>query len=138
MASPLVPLMAAQCRLAMPKTGCYGTHSSPGKHPCCHEKSVPTPQNSAPRAPMCPMHEGMLPKSCSMAATSCCAITEREPVSRRAMKPEQKSGDQKFAVQVMATDVSSLLSPRSRPERRARPGLRYEKPVLELKTDQRI
>jgi hypothetical protein len=73
-----------------------------------------------------------------MAATSCCAIAEREPVSRRAMKPERKSGKQKFAVQVVATNVSSFLSPRPGPERRVRPGLRYEKPVLELKTDLRI
>src|SRR5512147_942994 len=136
MASPLVPLMAAQCRLAMPKTGCHGAHSSPGSHSCCHGKSVPTPQSSAPRVPMCPMHEGMLPKPCSvMAATSCCAIAEREPTSRRAMKPERNSSDQKFAVQVVATNNSSFLSPRPGPERRARPGLRYEKPVLELKTD---
>ncbi len=138
MASPLVPLMAAQCRLAMLKTGCHGAHSSPGNHLCCHGKSVPTPQNSAPRAPICPMHEGMLPNSCSMAAASCCAIVESEPTSRRAMKPERRSGDQKFAVQVVATNASSFLSPRSGPERRARPGLLYEKPVLELKTDLRV
>jgi len=138
MASPMVPLMVAQCRLAIPKTGCHGTHSSPGSHSCCHGKSVPTPQNSAPPVPMCPMHQGMLPNSCSMAATSCCAIAEREPTSRRAMKPEPNSGNQKFAVQVVATNVSSLLSLRPGPERRARPGLRYDKPVLELKTDLRI
>ena len=136
MASPLVPLMAAQCRLATPKTGCHGMHSSPGSHSCCHGKSVPIPQDSTPRVPMCPMHQGMLPNSCGMAATSCCAITESEPDSRRAMKPESPSGDQKVAVQVVATTVSSLLSPRPGPERP--PGLRYEKSVLELKTDLRI
>jgi hypothetical protein len=54
------------------------------------------------------------------------------------MKPERKSGDEKFAAQVVATNASSFLSPRPGPERRARPGLRYEKPVLELKTDLRI
>lgn len=138
MASPMVPLMAAQCRLAMPKTGCHDTHHSPGKHSCCHEKSVPIPQNSAPRVPICPMHEGVLPNSCGLAEARCCAITEREPDSRRAMKPEPPSGDQKFAVQVVATNVSSLLSPRPGPERRARSGSRYEKPVLELKTDLRV
>jgi hypothetical protein len=84
------------------------------------------------------MHKGILPNQCSMAATSCCAIIEREPDSRRAMKPEPPSGDPEFAVQVMATNVSSLLSLRPGPERRARPGLRYEKPVLELKTDLRV
>jgi hypothetical protein len=138
MASPLVPLMAAECRLATPKTGCHGMHASPGKHSCCHDKSVPTPQDSAPHVPMCPMHEGMLPNHCGMAASSCCAIVERDPESRRAMKPEFPSGDHEFAVQVMATNASSLLSPRPEPERRTRPGLRYEKPVLELKTDLRI
>ncbi|HEU5399805.1 MAG TPA: hypothetical protein VFU86_00535 [Terriglobales bacterium] len=69
---------------------------------------------------------------------NCCAIAEREPVSRRAMKPERNSGDQKFAVQVVAMSASAVLSPRPGPERRARPGLRYEKSVLELKTDLRI
>jgi hypothetical protein len=83
-------------------------------------------------------HPGILPNACGMAAANCCAIAEREPDSRRAMKPESPSGDQKFAVQVVATNVSSLLSPRPGPERRTRPGLRYEKPVLELKADLRI
>ncbi len=138
MASPLVPLMAAQCRLAMPKTGCHGAHTSPGSHSCCHGKSVPTPQNPERRIPMCPMHQGMLPNSCNVAVTSCCAIAEREPTSRRAMKPERNSGDQKFAAQVVATNASSFLSPRPGPERRTKSGVRYEKPVLELKTDLRI
>jgi hypothetical protein len=54
------------------------------------------------------------------------------------MKPEQKSGDEQFAAQVVVVNVSSPLSPRPGPERRARPGLRYEKPVLDLKTDLQV
>jgi hypothetical protein len=54
------------------------------------------------------------------------------------MKPEQKSGDEQFAAQVVVVNASSLLSPRPGPERRAWPGLRYKKPILELKTDLRI
>lgn len=144
MASPLVPLMAAQCRLAMPKSGCHGAHSSPGSHSCCHGKSVPIPQKSASRRchsgpfEQTTRHPGVLPNSCSMASMSCCAIAEREPTSRRAMKPEPSSAGQKFAVQVVVTNASSLLSPRPGPERRVRQGLRYEKPVLELKTDLRV
>ena len=137
MASPVIPLMAAQCRLAMVKTGCHGAHSSPGKHSCCHGKSVPTPQKSTPLMPMCPMHQGMPTNACGMMTASCCAIVERDSSLRKAMKPEQKTGDG-FAVQVVATNGSSPLSPRPGPERRARPGLRYEKPVLELKTDLRV
>lgn len=138
MASPIVPLMVAQCRLATPKTGCHGTHS-PGKHACCHGESVPTPQHSKPLVPMCPMHEQTLPRSCSTTtATSCCALMQRESPSRRLMKPEQKSGDEQFAAQVVVVNVSSPLSPRPGPERRARPGLRYEKPVLDLKTDLQV
>ncbi|MGE5112336.1 MAG: hypothetical protein ACM3JB_15840 [Acidobacteriaceae bacterium] len=139
MASPMVPLMAAQCRLATQKTGCHGTQTSPGKHACCHEESVPTPQPSKPLVPMCPMHEQMLPSSCNTTtATSCCALMLRESPSRRLMKPEPKSGDEQFAAQVVVVNASSLLSPRPGPERRVSPGLRYNKPVLNLKADLRI
>jgi hypothetical protein len=86
---------------------------------------------------MCPMHQGMPANACGMSAASCCAIVQRESSSRNAMKPEQKTGDE-FAVQVVATNSSSLLSPRPGPERRITPGLRFEKPVLELKTDLRV
>jgi hypothetical protein len=139
MATPMLPLMAAQCSHAKQKPVCHDTQTSPeNKHACCHEtaKSEPTPPPSP--TPGCPMHEGMPASSCMNVSLSCCAMEERESVTRRTVKPEKKNNDEQIAAQVVAANASHSLSSQPGPERQTRSGLRYEKPVLELKTDLRV
>jgi hypothetical protein len=69
---------------------------------------------------------------------SCCAMEERESITRRTVKPEKKNNDEPIAAQVFAANASPSLSLRRGPEWQVRSGLRYDKPVLELKTDLRI
>ncbi len=140
MATPMVPLMAAQCsHHQKQKPACHGTQTSPeNKHACCHEKSSSKPAPSPTSMPGCPMHEGMPPTSCMSSTMVCCAMEERESVTRRTVKPEKKSTDDSLAAQVATASPFLHLSPRSGPERQLRAGLRFEKPVLELKTDLRV
>jgi hypothetical protein len=65
-------------------------------------------------------------------------MEERESITRRTVKPEKKSTDELVAAQVVAANASPSLSLRPGPEWQLQDGLRYEKPVLELKTDLRI
>jgi adenine-specific DNA glycosylase len=88
--------------------------------------------------PGCPMHEGMPPTSCMDSTVSCCAMEERESITRRTLKPEKKNTEEQTAAQVVVANASPSLLSRARPERQMRAGIRYEKPVLELKTDLRI
>jgi len=87
--------------------------------------------------PGCPMHEGMPSSTCINTSLTCCAMEERESVTRRTVKPEKKQQGQVTA-QVQTANLSPNLSPRSGHERELQLGLRYERPVLELKTDLRI
>jgi hypothetical protein len=88
--------------------------------------------------PGCPMHEGMPSNSCIDTTVTCCALAERDSITRRTVKPEKKSTDEIVGVQVVAAYPLLTLSHRPGPERQLRAGLRFEKPVLELKTDFRI
>lgn len=136
MATPMVPLMAAQCSHAKQKPVCHDTQTSPeNNHACCHGKAKSEPVPSS--MPGCPMHEGMPSSTCINTSLTCCAMEERESVTRRTVKPEKKQQGQVTA-QVQTANLSPNLSPRSGPERELQLGLRYERPVLELKTDLRI
>ena len=139
MATPMVPLMAAQCSHHMQKPACHGAQTSPeNNHACCHEKMSSESTPSPDPMPGCPMHEGMPSGSCISSTMICCAMEERESVTRRTVKPEKKSTDDSTAAQVATTYPLLPLSPGLGPERQLRAGFRFERPVLELKTDLRI
>jgi len=137
MATPMVPLMAVECGHAKQKPVCHDTQSSPeNNHACCPKKAKS--ESTPPPMPGCPMHEGLPPSSCMDSTLSCCALEERESITRRTVKPEKKSTDETVAAQVVVANASHSLSPRPGLEWQLRDGLRYEKPVLESKTDFRI
>lgn len=136
MATPLMPLMAAQCRQAAQGPGCHRMTGSPAnEHACCpgKVKSEPKPV----KMPGCPMHEGTPPNSCAGMESTCCAMEERESATRRTARPTKKSSDEQAAPMVLVAESFPTVSPPGR-EHAVRPGLRYEKPVLELKADLRI
>jgi hypothetical protein len=84
------------------------------------------------------MHQGMPSNGCIDSTLTCCALEERDSVTRRTVKHERKNNHERIAAQVVAANSPQTLSARSGPERQVRHGYRYEKPVLELKTDLRI
>ncbi len=139
--TPLMPLLMAQCHAAMQKPACHDMQNSPeNDHACCHgKKEISGPTSPSPaEMPGCPMHEGLPPTSCMGPMFACCAVAERDAVTRRTAKPEKKSTGEHPAAQVVVAESSNSLSPPPGPVHIAHSGLRYEKPVLELKTDLRI
>lgn len=107
----------------------------PSPHECCKRKSKPKTTHAS-MVPCCPPQEGTLPRTCGMAEVSCCAIVGRDE-TRRTAKPEKTSRDQK-PVLVEAEYQTRSAPVLERRDRHLRDGLRYEKPVFDLKTDLRI
>ncbi len=71
-----------------------------------------------------------------MAEVTCCAILGRDE-ARRTAKPEKSSREQK--TELAMADYKGRPAPAlERLDRHLRDGLRYERPVFDLKTDLRI
>ena len=144
-----MPLMsAAECHDMAMGSGCdrmphaatphhSSKQNSAPQHECCKKKAKGKPGPVKASMPGCPMDEGQMPRTCGMAEVSCCAVMGREEV-RRSAKPENSR----------ETDAPALLLTKARPgpstasfdhrDRHLSDGLRYEKPVFDLKTDLRI
>lgn len=81
------------------------------------------------------MHEGMLPNSAMDSTVSRCAMEERESITRRTVMPEINRPDERVATLAAVANIFPSPAPLPGP---ARSGLRFKKPVPELKTDLRI
>lgn len=86
--------------------------------------------------PCCPDQQGTMPRSCGTPQLTCCAIYSREE-TRRTARPEKSTRDQKPAL--VNTEYRTPPPPTlERRDRHLRDGLRFEKPVFDLKNDFRI
>jgi hypothetical protein len=144
------PLMsAAECRDIGMSSGCdrmnhaamphhASEQSSPANHECCKKKSKGKPGPVKAQMPNCPMDEGQMPQTCGMAQVSCCALMGREQTARRAAKPENTKGNETPALLLTKARPGPTSASFDRRDRHLSDGLRYEKPVFDLKTDLRV
>lgn len=135
-ALPEMPTM--QCRDMAQQSGCDRMqHDSagqvPSQHECCNKKAQPVHA----KMPCCPDQQGTMPRSCGMSEVACCAVTGREE-TRSTAKPEKTHGDEAPTLQLANSRSRPSLPMFDRRDRHLCDGLRFEKPVFDLKTDLRI
>ena len=142
----MVPLMSAhECRDMM-MAGMSSHHAatphhqtktvlSPN-HECCKRKQQ-KPKPVKAEMPCCPELPGSMPRTCGMAELACCTLTAREE-SRRTAKTEKRKSNETPEL-ALANELSSpSIAGFSERDRHLCDGLRYEKPVFDLKTDLRV
>lgn len=145
-----MPLMsAAECRDMAMNSGCDRMHQAATPHrtskqgssanqECCKKKPLGKPAPVKAGMPGCPMHEGLMPRTCGMAELSCCAVMGREPTARRAAKPENTKGNETPSLLLAKIRSGPSAASFDRRDRHLSDGLRFEKPVFDLKTDLRV
>ena len=107
-------------------------HGAMQGHACC-KRPVKTAPVSTKRC--CPHPEGLAPRTCEVSGP-CCRVEAREVSSTRQERAERKSSDQRISETGTRSRFQIAALQRSRTL--LLDGLRYERPVTELKTDLRI
>ena len=126
----------SQHHAAMPH---HTTKQNPtSQHDCCKKKTKTKPAPTQSSMPGCPMHEGLLPRTCGMAEVTCCALVGREETARRTAKPEKSKGSDSPDLLMAKAQPGLMPEMFDRRDRHLEGKLRYERPVFDLKTDMRI
>ena len=144
-----MPLMsAAECRDMAMGAGYDQMHhaatphhpskqNSAPQHECCKKKAKGKPAPVKAGMPGCPMDEGQMPQTCGMTEVTCCAVVGREE-ARRSARPENSRENNAAALLSTKTRPSLTTASFDRRDRHLSDGLRYEKPVFDLKADLRV
>ena len=138
-----MPLASAECAAMAQNSGCergahhaamphHSKNPSPN-HDCCKKKPKPV----RAKMPCCPEQPGSMPRTCGMSEVACCAVTSRED-ARRTAKPERAMDRKTQAIRQTKTLAESSPGVLDWCDRNLRDGLRYERPIFELKTDLRV
>ncbi len=118
------------CDDAMPSHKCAMktmSHHSGMKHDCCPRPSQKKTKNCC--------HGDALPVQACSVETDCCEVQRNTQIA----KHEQRAVDQRVLIAVATVAyISSEPPPSTRAATLIDEGVRYDKPVFELKTDLRI